>query len=71
MRQLALRSGGRVVPIADVPSLRDQLASEGRFEANTIEQERETPLLHVPFLLAIVIAALTLEWFLRKRGGMV
>ena len=71
MRQLALRSGGRVVPIADVPSLRDQLASEGRFEANTIEQERETPLLHLPFLLAIVIAALTLEWFLRKRGGMV
>lgn len=71
MRQLALRSGGRVVPIADVPSLRAQLASEGRFEPNSIEQERETPLLHLPFLLAIAIAALTLEWFLRKRAGMV
>ena len=71
MRQLALRSGGRVVPIADVPTLRDQLAAEGRFEANTIEQERETPLLHLPILLALAIAALTLEWFLRKRAGMV
>ncbi len=71
MRQLAMRSGGRVVPIADVPTLRDQLASEGRFEPNSIEQERETPLLHLPILLAIAIAALTLEWFLRKRAGMV
>ncbi len=71
MRQLAMRSGGRVVPISDVPTLRDQLASEGRFEPNSIEQERETPLLHLPILLAIAIAALTLEWFLRKRAGMV
>lgn len=71
MRQLALRSGGRVVPIAEVPALPARLAEEGRFEARPVEQERETPLLHLPFLLGLVVVTLTAEWFVRKRSGMV
>ncbi len=71
MRQLARRSGGRVVPVAEVGGLRDALAREGRFAPRRIERDRTTPLLRVPWLLAFVIVCLTAEWFVRKRSGMV
>ncbi|HLT46131.1 MAG TPA: hypothetical protein VK002_02785 [Rubricoccaceae bacterium] len=71
MRQLARRSGGRVVPVAEVPALPAQLAAEGRLAARSVEEERETPLLHLPLLLGLVVACLTAEWFVRKRSGMV
>src|SRR5690606_36395152 len=40
MRQLARRSGGRVVPVAEVGGLRDALAREGLFAPRLIERDR-------------------------------
>ncbi|MDX1418621.1 MAG: VWA domain-containing protein [Rubricoccaceae bacterium] len=71
MRQLAQRSGGRVVPVDELADLPARLVEEGRLAARPIEQERETPLLHLPFLLGLVVVSLTAEWFVRKRSGMV
>jgi hypothetical protein len=71
MRQLAARSGGRVVPVSEVPELPARLAAEGRLTGRPVSEERETPLLHLPFLLGLVVACLTAEWFVRKRSGMV
>lgn len=71
MRQLALRSGGRVVPLDEVGQLRDELAEEGRFRPRVVETERETPLLQLPALLALAVALLSMEWVLRKRAGMI
>ena len=71
LRQIALRSGGRMVPLDEIGGLRDALAREGRLGARTVEQERETPLLDWPLLLLFVVVCLTAEWVLRKRAGMV
>ncbi|MDX1438788.1 MAG: hypothetical protein R3284_02690 [Rubricoccaceae bacterium] len=71
MRQIALRSGGRVVTVDELPNLLDLLREEGRFAATAVEQEETTPLINLPFLLIIAIGLLTAEWFVRKRNGLV
>ncbi len=70
MRQIARRSGGAVVDPAEIPTLRAQLEAGG-FGPRIVEQEHETELWHIAWLLGIVIALLAAEWVLRKRSGMV
>jgi len=71
MRQVALRSGGAVVPLDEVGSFHDRLRRDGRMAPRPVEVARETPLLDLPLLLGLLIAALTAEWVLRKRNGLV
>jgi hypothetical protein len=71
MRQIALRSGGGVVPLDEVGSLQQQIEREGRFRPQVVERRRERPLWHLGWLLIPIIGLLTLEWVLRKRSGMV
>ena len=71
MRALARRSGGETVALADLAGLPERLATEGRLTSLQIETERQTPLGHVGWLLAVVVGLLAAEWVLRKRAGMV
>lgn len=71
MRELALRSGGRVVHENELPQLLDILRDEGRFSGNPVEREESNPLIDFPFLLALAIGFLATEWFIRKRNGLV
>ncbi|CAN5537751.1 hypothetical protein BH23BAC4_BH23BAC4_14350 [soil metagenome] len=71
MRQIALRSGGWVVPLDEVGSLQQQIEREGRFRPQVVERRRERPLWHLGWLLIPIIGLLTTEWVLRKRSGMV
>ena len=70
MRQIARRSGGTVIDAADIPALRTQLEAGG-FGPRIVEQEQETELWHIAWLLGVVVALLATEWVLRKRAGMV
>ena len=70
MRQIARRSGGAVVEPAQIPTLEAQLVAGG-FGPRVVEQERETELWEIAWLLAVVITLLAAEWVLRKRSGMV
>ncbi|MEM6648110.1 MAG: carboxypeptidase-like regulatory domain-containing protein [Bacteroidota bacterium] len=70
MRQVAQRSGGRALSIDQLDTLPAQLA-ELSLPVRRTEAVVETPLWHrYPFLVAIAVL-LTIEWFLRKRSGMV
>ena len=71
MRGLARRSGGEVVALADVPALPARLAESGRLTPLVVETERQTPLSHFGWLLALAVGLLAAEWVLRKRAGMV
>jgi hypothetical protein len=70
MRQIARRSGGAVVAPEEIPALQAQLEAGG-FGPRVVEQEHETELWELAWLLAVVIALLAAEWVLRKRSGMV
>lgn len=71
MRQIAARSGGTAYAPSSVEALAPQLQASAAFVPLTLEQERETDLRRLYVFLAVVLACLTLEWFLRKRAGMV
>ena len=64
MRTIASRTGGRYVPLAEIDSLVDTLGSE----AVEVPQRREfRDLRKEPWIAAVFLALLTLEWLIRKR----
>lgn len=71
MRQIAERSGGITLEqtrVGDLPSI---LASSESFVGKTETIARESELWRRLFFMGIILALLTLEWFLRKRSGLV
>lgn len=71
MRQIAQRSGGRFIEPEEMESLSNRLRSRGAFAPVIVEREEEIELRRRYLFLALVIGLLTMEWFLRKRSGMV
>lgn len=71
LRQIAQRSGGSFMTVADVVDLPEVLANADQFQPIMYEESDEAELWHLSLFLAIVVTLLTLEWFLRKRSGMV
>jgi hypothetical protein len=71
LRQVAARSDGRFLTADEAPELARTLEASGTFTASFVEEQRETELWHVYVFFIIVLALLSIEWFLRKRSGMV
>lgn len=71
MQQVALRSGGRVVPLDSLGAFVRELRADGVLDARELTREDDLPLLHLTWLLGLAVALLTAEWVLRKRSGMV
>ncbi len=71
MRQIAQRSGGSFIDPDRMENFSNRLASRGAFAPVIVEREEEVELRRRYVFLAIVIGLLTIEWFLRKRSGMV
>ena len=71
MRQVALRSGGRVVPLDSLGAFVQDLRATGALAPRALTREDEFPVLALPWLLALALGLLTTEWVLRKRAGLV
>lgn len=71
LRQIAQRSGGAFLTADNLDDLPDLLQRSGTFAPVQYEDVRETPLWHIYWFLAAIIVLLSLEWFFRKRSGMV
>ena len=70
MQGLAQRTAGRLFSLAALDSLPGYLARLPTFSPTVVSREAERPLRdYWPFLAALV-ALLTAEWVLRKRGGL-
>ena len=71
MRQVARRSGGAFMVPSSSAALASQLAESAHLQALVQRRTTESELWRrYGFMIAIVVL-LTLEWFLRKRSGMV
>lgn len=70
MRQIAQRSGGRSIDPGAPDAATNRLSQEA-FAPVIVEREQEIELRRRYAFLAIVIGLLTVEWFFRKRSGMV
>ena len=71
LRQIAQRSGGRHFSPPIMGSLSERLSLSDSFNPRIIEQNLEKKLWHIYLFLIFLVTLLTIEWFLRKRSGMV
>ncbi|MBU3678734.1 MAG: VWA domain-containing protein [Candidatus Kapabacteria bacterium] len=71
LRTLAQRTGGRFATIDSIDALVNALRRDPRLRPVVRTSERELALHHLPWIVAIAISAFAIEWFLRKRKGLV
>ena len=71
LRAVAERSGGERVGLDTLAGFVAALEARGALDARPVERVTETPLLALPWLLALAVGLLTAEWVWRKRLGMV
>jgi hypothetical protein len=63
---VAQQTGGRVLEKADLDAWAQQL----EFEAAPVMHAVITPIWHTPYLFALAVTLLLLEWYLRRKGGL-
>ena len=71
LQLLAQRTGGAYAPAPDAKSVLEKLKNDSRLRPIIRTSDREHALYHLPWFVAGALAAFSLEWFLRKRKGLV
>jgi hypothetical protein len=70
LRQLAARTGGEFFTATSFNGIGNLLAGKGSFVARDVQQAREFELWNWKYMLALVVLLFAIEWFVRKRSGM-
>jgi hypothetical protein len=70
LRQLAARTGGEFYLPSELPRLRTALAARASFAPREVRHAHERELRNWPYALALVVLLFAVEWFVRKRHGM-
>ncbi len=70
LRELASRTGGKFYTARTSNTLVDDIVNHKGFSPRSVESRNDLPLRHLPWLLAAALAAFSVEWFIRKRSGM-
>jgi hypothetical protein len=71
LRALAARSGGVFLMPGEMPRLPGVLAEKNVFTPRVTTRGSEIPLRSWPYLAAAIVLLLAVEWFIRKRSGMI
>lgn len=66
MQRLAQESGGQVLKLSELEKLPELLKNI----RVPVEETVTEPMWHTPWIFALVLALLSVEWFLRRKGGM-
>lgn len=70
LRQLANRTGGRYFSLPELAGLPGVLSAQPSFTAREFSTTEEVELWSWKFTLACIVFLLALEWYLRKRSGL-
>ncbi|GAB1430325.1 hypothetical protein MASR2M18_11580 [Ignavibacteria bacterium] len=71
LRALAVRTGGKFYTPETAAQFLKDLKNNASFTPQTITRRSEIPLWSAPWLLGAALFCFALEWFLRKRSGMI
>jgi len=67
--QLAQKSGGELVYPSGLTELPEALRNRPEITTITYSEKRFSELVNLPWVFVVILILLTLEWFIRKRGG--
>ncbi len=70
LEQIAYRTGGKYYDARDAERLGRDLAADVHFTAKELTQASEIELWNWKYLAGLVILLFAVEWFLRKKSGM-
>jgi hypothetical protein len=70
LRQIALRSEGTFFTSGTFPGLEAALQSQPSFSARIVSESHERELWNWWYMMIAIVVLLAVEWFLRKRSGM-
>jgi uncharacterized protein with PIN domain len=71
LQNVATNTGGTSFFVNDYDALSDQLLNDSRFAIIQKSRKNIVPLIDFKYLLALIVLALALEWFLRKYNGLI
>lgn len=71
LRNLAARTGGKFYTPDNVQTFLDDLKNNPNFKPVSFTDKYESALWNLPYILAAVILLFAIEWFLRKKFGMI
>jgi hypothetical protein len=70
LEQLAYRTGGKYYNVEEADKIADDLGKDVKFSPKEIIQTNEIELWNWRYLATAIILLLGIEWFMRKRSGM-
>jgi hypothetical protein len=70
MRSIAGQTGGNFYTPDDVGKLMDDICANPGFKEKSVTSRSELAVWNTPWLLALAILLFSIEWFVRKRSGM-
>jgi len=70
LRQLSYQSGGDFFTVATLSTLPEKLSLDTLFTSETQRHQLRFDIHRTPWILALVVLLLGLEWILRKRNGL-
>jgi hypothetical protein len=71
LQQIAARTGGKYYDVNSLETLPKDIASLPNFKPRELTRTREIELWNLQWTLTLIVLLLALEWFLRKRSGMI
>jgi hypothetical protein len=69
MFQLAQKTGGEMIYPSEITQLPEMLRSRPEITTITYSEKRFSDLVNLPWVFLLILGLLTVEWFIRKRGG--
>lgn len=71
LRRVATNSGGKAYFLSEYSELIRTLLADTNYQSIQKEEQKIVPLIDWKYLLALIVAALATEWFIRKYNGLI
>lgn len=67
--QISSNSGGKMIPVSELDKLADDILSSGEIVDVSYPIDKQEEIINWKWIFFVLVALLSLEWFVRKRNG--